>query len=327
MLNKCAKFHGDSPRGQKVKFNLARSIELSETGALVGPNWCALSETADFGYNLKPGTSERLRWHIWPTFPLNFFMQFSHNMPSTFSIPWCKKTRMTRNSIQGSPPLIFPIIALRSGASACLGKASVTQSENQWPRFVSTQCDVVCFCCSEHPSSSTLWIVRRAPLTTMALLGKKTSFLYPWWRSLQTRTPHPKEWLRPAPKAGFVLRPRTISDGFVHHRRTKPRPRTTPCTPCLPFRSSGNQLCGTLFQIHTRNTGAGCACARAVLACRKDRHVGCHLLPFFRVLSNSDHFAFGRCNLRFAMAAWTDRCFVFRVRFPFWVKNMEELQA
>ena len=28
MMNKCAKFHGDSPKGKKVKFNLA--IELSE---------------------------------------------------------------------------------------------------------------------------------------------------------------------------------------------------------------------------------------------------------------------------------------------------------
>ena len=32
MLNKCAKFHRDSPSGQKVKFNLARAIELSGDG-------------------------------------------------------------------------------------------------------------------------------------------------------------------------------------------------------------------------------------------------------------------------------------------------------
>ena len=31
MLKKCAKFHGDSPSGKKIKFNLARAIELSET--------------------------------------------------------------------------------------------------------------------------------------------------------------------------------------------------------------------------------------------------------------------------------------------------------
>ena len=35
MINKCAKFHRDSPRGKKVKFNLARAIELSETAVFV----------------------------------------------------------------------------------------------------------------------------------------------------------------------------------------------------------------------------------------------------------------------------------------------------
>ena len=35
MLNKCAKFHRDSPSGEKVKFNLARAIELSETADFV----------------------------------------------------------------------------------------------------------------------------------------------------------------------------------------------------------------------------------------------------------------------------------------------------
>ena len=31
MMNKCAKFHKDSPSGQKVKFNFPSAIELSET--------------------------------------------------------------------------------------------------------------------------------------------------------------------------------------------------------------------------------------------------------------------------------------------------------
>ena len=35
MVNKCAKFHKDSPSGKKVKFNLARAIELSETTVFV----------------------------------------------------------------------------------------------------------------------------------------------------------------------------------------------------------------------------------------------------------------------------------------------------
>ena len=35
MINKCAKVHEDSPGGEKVKFNLARAIELSETAVFV----------------------------------------------------------------------------------------------------------------------------------------------------------------------------------------------------------------------------------------------------------------------------------------------------
>ena len=38
MMNKCAKFHKDSPSDKKVKLNLPSAIELSET--------------ADFVYNL-----------------------------------------------------------------------------------------------------------------------------------------------------------------------------------------------------------------------------------------------------------------------------------
>ena len=35
MMNKCAKFHKDSPNGKKVKFNLSSAIELSETADFV----------------------------------------------------------------------------------------------------------------------------------------------------------------------------------------------------------------------------------------------------------------------------------------------------
>ena len=35
MMNKCAKFHKDSPSGKKVKFKLAKAIELSETAVFV----------------------------------------------------------------------------------------------------------------------------------------------------------------------------------------------------------------------------------------------------------------------------------------------------
>ena len=35
MINKCATFHKDSPNDKKVKLNLARAIELSETAVCV----------------------------------------------------------------------------------------------------------------------------------------------------------------------------------------------------------------------------------------------------------------------------------------------------
>ena len=35
MMNKCAKFHKDSPSGKKVKINLPSAIELSETAEIV----------------------------------------------------------------------------------------------------------------------------------------------------------------------------------------------------------------------------------------------------------------------------------------------------
>ena len=35
MMNKCAKFHKDSPSDKKVKFNLLSAIELSETAVFV----------------------------------------------------------------------------------------------------------------------------------------------------------------------------------------------------------------------------------------------------------------------------------------------------
>ena len=35
MMNMCAKFYKDSPSGKKVKFNLARAIEVSETAVFL----------------------------------------------------------------------------------------------------------------------------------------------------------------------------------------------------------------------------------------------------------------------------------------------------
>ena len=71
-------------------------------------NRCELSETADFVYNFvqKPYASEQLRWPIWPTFPSNFFIQFSQKMLLyLFYTIGAKKSKMTKNSNQGGPAL------------------------------------------------------------------------------------------------------------------------------------------------------------------------------------------------------------------------------
>ena len=70
MMNKCAKFHEDSPSDKKVKFNLPSAIELSETD--------------DFVYNFietlcKRATSVAHLTNF--SFVLNYFMKFSQKMP------------------------------------------------------------------------------------------------------------------------------------------------------------------------------------------------------------------------------------------------------
>ena len=48
MMNKCAKFHKDSPRSKKVKFNLARAIKLSETAVLCTALYRNLMQASNF---------------------------------------------------------------------------------------------------------------------------------------------------------------------------------------------------------------------------------------------------------------------------------------
>ena len=48
-MNKCAKFHKDSPSGKKVKFNLARAIEFSETAVLCTTLYRNLMQASNFG--------------------------------------------------------------------------------------------------------------------------------------------------------------------------------------------------------------------------------------------------------------------------------------
>ena len=93
-MNKCAKFHKDSPSGKKVKFNLARAIELSETAVFV------------YNFVYKPYASEQLRWHIWPTFPLNIFMKFSQKMPLYVVYTMVQKSqKWPKTQIKGGPAL------------------------------------------------------------------------------------------------------------------------------------------------------------------------------------------------------------------------------
>ena len=89
MLYKCAKFHGDSPSGLKVKFKLARAIELSET--------------ADFVYNFvyKPYASKQLLWHTWPTFPSKFFYKMFEDASVPLLYHGGKMSKMTKNFNQG----------------------------------------------------------------------------------------------------------------------------------------------------------------------------------------------------------------------------------
>ena len=101
MMNKCAKFHGDSPKGKKVKLNLASAIELLETAAFV------------HNFLQKPYASEKLRWHIWATFPLNFFMKFSPKMRLyLFYTVVQKNQKWPKTQIKGVLPLFLARVVL-----------------------------------------------------------------------------------------------------------------------------------------------------------------------------------------------------------------------
>ena len=49
MMNKCAKFYKDIPSGKKVKFNLARAIELSDTAVLCTTLYRNPMQASNFG--------------------------------------------------------------------------------------------------------------------------------------------------------------------------------------------------------------------------------------------------------------------------------------
>ena len=127
-MNKCAKVHEHSPNGKKVKFNLPSTIELSET-VLLGYNFVARKESpphercstpsCDPGesscnnekqtnYNCvkKPYASGQLRWLIWPTLPLNFFMKLSQKMPLSFFYTRVQKVKNDQKLKSRGPALM-----------------------------------------------------------------------------------------------------------------------------------------------------------------------------------------------------------------------------
>ena len=95
MMNKCAKFHKDSPSGKKVKFNLARAIELSETAVFVY-NFVTVETLC------KRATSVA---HL-TNFSFEFFYEiFTEDASLLLLYHGAKKSKMTKNSNQGGPAL------------------------------------------------------------------------------------------------------------------------------------------------------------------------------------------------------------------------------
>ena len=91
-MNKCAKFHKDSSSGKKVKFNLARAIELSETAVCV--QFCVetLSKRATSVAQLT-------------NFSFEFFYEsFTGDASLSLLRHGAKKSKMTKNSNQGVLP-------------------------------------------------------------------------------------------------------------------------------------------------------------------------------------------------------------------------------
>ena len=93
MMNKCAKFHKDSPSGKKVKFNLARAIELWETAVLCTILYRNLMQASNFG-----GTFDQL--FLW------IFLWNFHRMPLNFFYTTVQKSQKWRKPKSRGPALI-----------------------------------------------------------------------------------------------------------------------------------------------------------------------------------------------------------------------------
>ena len=87
MMNKCAKFHKDSPSGKKVKFNLPSNFRRRPI--LCTTLYRNLKQAGNFG-----SAFDQLFFWI-------FLWNFHRRCLSTSSIPWCKKSKMTKTQIKG----------------------------------------------------------------------------------------------------------------------------------------------------------------------------------------------------------------------------------
>ena len=85
-MNKCAKFHGDSPKGKNVKFNLASAIELSETAVLC-TTLCKRATSVAHLTNFS--------------FEFFFYEIFTEDASLSLRYRSAKKSKMTKNSNQG----------------------------------------------------------------------------------------------------------------------------------------------------------------------------------------------------------------------------------
>ena len=91
-MNKCAKFHKDSPSDKKVKFDLPSAIALSETAVFV--------YTFVYKNVCKRATSVA---HL-TNFSFDFFMKFSPKMPLSFFYTMVQKRQKWPKTQRGVMP-------------------------------------------------------------------------------------------------------------------------------------------------------------------------------------------------------------------------------
>ena len=97
MMNKCAKFHRDSAKDKKVKFNLTSVIELPERADFVY-NFVSLVsiQASNFGSAFDQLFLWICLWH------------FQSRCISTSCILWCKKSQIwPKPQIKGGPALTY----------------------------------------------------------------------------------------------------------------------------------------------------------------------------------------------------------------------------